>query len=239
MHADFLRLRGKTYDYRIAYNQVQKLFLLPKPDDIHCQFVVRSGISLGAGGCILISLRFLRSTSTRLSAKVRRVTRTSSCSSSRTRLWSSISTSTSAFTCWPSVASMLTSLLRRDTIKEKYDGNLKARYDDPAFEVVSILFRVLAARKVVTPGNFQSYVCSLVWPVPRLRLTTSRSLSNSHDGHSAVKCNLKANEGQLYFLEKQLLFISKQPTLVPHADISAIIFARYVPLLSSLASSPY
>lgn len=42
MHADFLRLRGKTYDYRIAYSQVQKLFLLPKPDDIHCQFVVRT-----------------------------------------------------------------------------------------------------------------------------------------------------------------------------------------------------
>lgn len=42
MHADFIRLRGKTYDYRIGYNQIQKLFLLPKPDDIHCQFVVRA-----------------------------------------------------------------------------------------------------------------------------------------------------------------------------------------------------
>lgn len=41
MHADFMRLRGKTYDYRIGYNQIQKLFLLPKPDDTHCQFVVR------------------------------------------------------------------------------------------------------------------------------------------------------------------------------------------------------
>ena len=40
MHADFMRLRGKTYDYRIGYNQIQKLFLLPKPDDTHCQFVV-------------------------------------------------------------------------------------------------------------------------------------------------------------------------------------------------------
>lgn len=80
-----------------------------------------------------------------------------------------------------------------------------ARYDDPAFEVVSILFRVLASKKVTTPGSFQS-----------------------HEGQSAVKCNVKANEGQLYFLEKQFLFISKQPTLVLHSDISAVTFARFV-----------
>jgi structure-specific recognition protein 1 len=35
-----MRLRGKTYDYRVAYTQVQRLFLLPKPDDIHSQLVV-------------------------------------------------------------------------------------------------------------------------------------------------------------------------------------------------------
>lgn len=48
----------------------------------------------------------------------------------------------------------------------------------------------------------------------------------SHDGQAAVKCNLKANEGQLYFLERQLLFISKQPTLVSFNEISAIVLAR-------------
>lgn len=46
----------------------------------------------------------------------------------------------------------------RETLKEKYDGALKAHYDDPAFEVVSILFRVLADKKVTTPGNYQSSV---------------------------------------------------------------------------------
>lgn len=48
----------------------------------------------------------------------------------------------------------------------------------------------------------------------------------SHDGHAAVKCNVKAHEGQLYFLEKQLLFLSKQPTLVLHAQIHSVTFAR-------------
>jgi len=40
MFATFLRLRGKTYDYKINYEQVVKLFLLPKPDDAHVLFVV-------------------------------------------------------------------------------------------------------------------------------------------------------------------------------------------------------
>lgn len=29
------RLRGKTYDYKIAYDSAKKFFLLPKPDDMH------------------------------------------------------------------------------------------------------------------------------------------------------------------------------------------------------------
>jgi hypothetical protein len=49
----------------------------------------------------------------------------------------------------------------RDTIRDKYDGNLKQHYDDPAYEVVSLLFRVLTQKKVVTPGSFQSCVVSL------------------------------------------------------------------------------
>jgi structure-specific recognition protein 1 len=40
MYDTFLRLRGKTYDYKINYDQVVKLFLLPKPDDAHVLFVV-------------------------------------------------------------------------------------------------------------------------------------------------------------------------------------------------------
>lgn len=39
MHPDFLRLRGKTYDYKIVYTSISKLFLLPK-DDQHVLFIV-------------------------------------------------------------------------------------------------------------------------------------------------------------------------------------------------------
>lgn len=40
MFPTFLRLRGKTYDYKILYQSINRLFLLPKPDEVHVQFVV-------------------------------------------------------------------------------------------------------------------------------------------------------------------------------------------------------
>ena len=39
MFPEFLRLRGKTYDYKINYEGISKLFLLPK-DDQHVLFIV-------------------------------------------------------------------------------------------------------------------------------------------------------------------------------------------------------
>jgi len=41
MYPDFLRLRGKTYDYKVLYQSIARLFLLPK-DDQHVLFIVRS-----------------------------------------------------------------------------------------------------------------------------------------------------------------------------------------------------
>ncbi len=44
MYIDFLRLRGKTYDYKILYSSISRLFLLPK-DDQHVLFIVRMSSS--------------------------------------------------------------------------------------------------------------------------------------------------------------------------------------------------
>jgi structure-specific recognition protein 1 len=41
MFPEFLRLRGKTYDYKILYTSISRLFLLPK-DDLHVLFIVSS-----------------------------------------------------------------------------------------------------------------------------------------------------------------------------------------------------
>ena len=39
LYHDFFRLRGKTYDYKIIYSTILRLFLLPK-DDLHVLFIV-------------------------------------------------------------------------------------------------------------------------------------------------------------------------------------------------------
>ena len=44
MFPEFLRLRGKTYDYKILYTSISRLFLLPK-DDQHVLFIVSDHLS--------------------------------------------------------------------------------------------------------------------------------------------------------------------------------------------------
>jgi structure-specific recognition protein 1 len=119
LYPDFLRLRGKTYDYRVTYTQIQRLFLLPKPDDIHSQLVVNIDppIRQGQTRYPYLVMQFAKDEIMELELS-----------------------------------------LDEETIQSKYEGNLKQKYDDPAYEVVSLLFRVLTQKKVITPGNFQSYV---------------------------------------------------------------------------------
>ncbi|KAJ2159146.1 FACT complex subunit [Coemansia sp. RSA 552] len=40
MFSGFLRLRGKTYDYKVPYEHIQRMFLVSKPDELHMMFVV-------------------------------------------------------------------------------------------------------------------------------------------------------------------------------------------------------
>jgi structure-specific recognition protein 1 len=40
LYADFMRMHGKSYDYKILFKQIKVLFLLPKPDDVHSYFIV-------------------------------------------------------------------------------------------------------------------------------------------------------------------------------------------------------
>ena len=48
LYHDFFRLRGKTYDYKIIYSTISKLFLLPK-DDLHVLFIVSLGAFVADG----------------------------------------------------------------------------------------------------------------------------------------------------------------------------------------------
>lgn len=41
MYPSSLRMRGKTYDYKIQYKQIERIFSLPKPDDSHHLIVLQ------------------------------------------------------------------------------------------------------------------------------------------------------------------------------------------------------
>jgi hypothetical protein len=40
IYANLIRLRGKSYDYKIPYSSILKIFLLPRPDDVHVAMVI-------------------------------------------------------------------------------------------------------------------------------------------------------------------------------------------------------
>jgi structure-specific recognition protein 1 len=63
--------------------------------------------------------------------------------------------------------------------QEQYASRLKQKYDAPAYDVVSSIFRGLTGRKIIAPGQFVN-----------------------HLNQPGVKCALKASEGILYPLEK-------------------------------------
>lgn len=160
----FLRLRGKTYDYKILYSSITQLFLLPKPDDIHVLFVIalEPPIRQGQTRYPYLVLQFPREEE--MDAELN---------------------------------------LDEETIQTKYEGKLKKRYEEPTFRIVTNLFRVLSQQKVNVPTGF-----------------------TSSTGQESVRCNVKANDGTLYPLNKSLIWVSKQTILVPYSDIHQLVFSR-------------
>jgi len=62
MYENSFRLRGKTYDYKIPYDNVKKFFLLPKPDDVHhlLVFGLEPALRQGQTKYPFLVLQFLR-----------------------------------------------------------------------------------------------------------------------------------------------------------------------------------
>ena len=180
MFDSFLRLHGKSYDYKIDYTSVQKLFLLPKTDDAHILLVLALDPPLKQGLTRYPHLIMQFPKEERLEEFE------------------------------------LKSLTPAD-LSGIYGGKLQAKYQDVStFELVSVLFRGLAGQKIVVPGAFKSVI----------------------SGHPAIKCTIKANEGALYPLEKNFMFIPKPTLLIPHSDIAQCVFSRVGGPTSTFGGNP-
>jgi len=51
-------------------------------------------------------------------------------------------------------------------------------------------------------------------------------MDNRAQGVNGIKANVKAVQGELYFLEKGLIFIAKQPILIDFSRTESITFSR-------------
>eukprot|EP00529_Nitzschia_sp_RCC80_P014404 CAMPEP_0113454940 /NCGR_PEP_ID=MMETSP0014_2-20120614/8121_1 /TAXON_ID=2857 /ORGANISM="Nitzschia sp." /LENGTH=754 /DNA_ID=CAMNT_0000346359 /DNA_START=65 /DNA_END=2329 /DNA_ORIENTATION=- /assembly_acc=CAM_ASM_000159 len=164
LYEHFFRMRGQKYDYKIKYDDISRLFLLPKPDDVHMAFV----ISLD---------KPIRQGQQRYQHLVLQTNKDQD---------------------------EVTVNLDEETLQKEYGGDLQPVMKGSLSSLIAKTFKIIAKKKVFVPGKFQNA-----------------------NQQSCIKCALRANEGLLYPLEKQLLFIHKPPVLIRFNEVESIEFQRY------------
>lgn len=123
------------------------------------------------------------------------------------------------------------------TLEKEYNGDIQAHMDGSFSNLVAKTFKVITKKKVFIPGKFansnqQACVkCALRW-VPRMH--TSISHLNPYNVRAlfnnimlSLRWQYRANEGHLYPLEKQFIFIHKPAVLIRFDEIESVEFQRY------------
>lgn len=160
----FVRLRGQKYDYKIKYEDISRLFLLPKPDEVHMAFVI--GLD-----------KPIRQGQQRYQFLVLQVNKEND--------------------------EVLVNL-EEDALQKEYGGELQPVMRGSLANLVAKTFKIIAKKKVFIPGKF----------------------ANANQ-QACVKCAVRANEGLLYPLEKQFVFIHKPTILIRFNEIESVEFQRY------------
>lgn len=160
----FFRMRGQKYDYKIKYDDISRLFLLPKPDEVHMAFVIALDKPIRQGQQRYQHLVLQTSKD----------------------------------------PDEVTVNMDEETLKKEYGDDLQPVMRGSFSNLVAKTFKVIAKKKVFIPGKF----------------------SNANQ-QSCVKCALRANEGLLYPLEKQFVFIHKPPVLIRFNEVESVEFQRY------------
>lgn len=101
-------------------------------------------------------------------------------------------------------ASELDVNLDEATLEKEYGGQIQSHMTGSFSNLVAKTFKVITKKKVFIPGKF----------------------ANSNQ-QACVKCALRANEGHLYPLEKQFIFIHKPAVLIRFDEIESVEFQRY------------
>lgn len=94
--------------------------------------------------------------------------------------------------------------LDEETLEKEYGDDLQPIMRGSLSNLIAKTFKVIAKKKVFIPGKFANAT-----------------------QQSCMKCALRANEGFLYPLEKQFVFIHKPPVLIRFNEIESVEFQRY------------
>jgi structure-specific recognition protein 1 len=157
-------MRGLKYDYKIKYDDISRLFLLPKPDEVHMAFVIALDKPIRQGQQRYQHLVFQTNKD----------------------------------------PDEVTVHLDEETLQKEYGNDLQPVMRGSLSNLIAKTFKVIAKKKVFIPGKF----------------------SNANQ-QACVKCALRANEGLLYPLEKQFVFIHKPPILIRFQEVESVEFQRY------------
>lgn len=164
LYDKFLRMRGQKYDYKIRYDDINRLFLLPKPDEVHMAFVIALDKPIRQG-------------QQRYPYLVMQATKDTS---------------------------EITVNLDEETLEKEYKNQLQPVMRGSISNLIAKSFKILTSKKVFIPGKY----------------------ANASQ-QACVHCSVRANEGFLYPLEKQFVFIHKPPIIVRFSEIESVEFQRY------------
>ena len=164
LYETYFRMRGNKYDYKIKYDDISRLFLLPKADEVHQAFVISLDKPIRQGQQRYQHL-VLQTTKEQAQVHVN---------------------------------------LDEAALEKEYNGDLQPVMKGALSNLIAKTFKVIAHKKVFIPGKF----------------------ANANQ-QACVKCALRANEGHLYPLEKQFIFIHKPPVLIRFDEVESVEFQRY------------
>jgi structure-specific recognition protein 1 len=164
LYDTFLRMRGQKYDYKIRYDDITRLYLLPKPDEVHMAFVIALDKPIRQG-------------QQRYQYLVMQITKD---------------------------PDEVTVNMDAETLEKEYQNELQPVMRGSLSNLIAKTFKILARKKVFIPGKF-----------------------NNANQQACLSCSVRANEGLLYPLEKQFVFIHKPPIVVRFNEIESVEFQRY------------
>ncbi len=165
MYGSFVRMRGPKYDYRIQYSDMNRFYLLEKPDERYMAFIISLDKPIRQGQqryqhLVMQSSRTLETVNINLS---------------------------------------------EEDIAAKYGTQLQPVMEGSLCNTVAKVFKALSGKSVFVASKFRS-----------------------SEGAKCVSCALGASDGQLYPLNKSLVFIHKPTRVIAFEDIEYVEFQRYL-----------